>query len=83
VADVLSAAEAVLDAAYKRMDENPRNEVEAVLAAALRAAADQLTPEHYSCYSGHGEWDLGMDAKNDEIREEILAIAAELEGNND
>jgi hypothetical protein len=51
--------------------------------AALRTAADQLTPEHYSCYSGHGEWDLGMDAKNDEIREEILAIAAELEGNND
>jgi len=37
-----SAAQAVLDAAYQRMDENPYNEVEATLAAALRAAADHV-----------------------------------------
>lgn len=35
-------AKAVLTAAYRRMDENPRKEVEATLAAALRAAADHI-----------------------------------------
>jgi hypothetical protein len=48
--------------------------------AALRAAADQVAPEHYSCYTGHGEFDFGMDARNEAIREDLLAIAAELEG---
>jgi hypothetical protein len=37
--DISSAAQAVLDAAYRRMDENPNNEVDSTLAAALRAAA--------------------------------------------
>jgi hypothetical protein len=46
---------------------------------ALRAVADQVAPEHYSCYTGHGEYDFGMDARNDAIREAILAIATELE----
>jgi hypothetical protein len=40
--DLSPAAQAVLDAAYQRMDENPHNEVEATLAAALRAAADEV-----------------------------------------
>ncbi len=35
-------AQAVLDAAYRRMDDNPFNEVNATLAAALRAVADCL-----------------------------------------
>ena len=39
---LLPAAKAVLDAAYRRMDENPHNEVEATIAAALRAAADHI-----------------------------------------
>ncbi len=60
------AAQAVLDAAYKRMDDNPHNEVEATLAAALRAAADQVVPANGS-------------RKNNEIRAEFLAIADELE----
>jgi len=38
------AANAILDAAYRRMDNNPHNEVEATLAAALRAVADQVVP---------------------------------------
>ena len=50
------------------------------IAAALRAAADQVAPAEYPCYTGHHEHDLAMEAKNDEIREAILAIAAELEG---
>ena len=49
-------------------------------AAALRAAADQVAPEFYSCFTGHGEFDFGMDARNEAIREDLLAIAAELEG---
>lgn len=40
--DLSPAAQAVLDAAYRRMDDNPHNEVEATLAAALRAAAGQV-----------------------------------------
>jgi hypothetical protein len=61
------------------MDDNPHNEVEATLAAALRAAADQVAPAVYFAYTGNGDWDHGMEAKNDEIREAILAIATELE----
>ena len=49
------------------------------LAAALRAAADQVTPEIYFAYTGNGDWDHGMEAKNDEVREAILAIVTELE----
>jgi hypothetical protein len=39
VAELSPAAEAVLDAAYRRMDDNPHNEVEATLASAFTAAA--------------------------------------------
>jgi len=49
------------------------------IAAALRAAADQVTPEVYFAYTGHGDWDHGREARNDEVREAILAIANELE----
>ncbi len=49
------------------------------VAAALRAAADQVAPAVYFAYTGNGDWDHGMEAKNDEIREAILAIADELE----
>jgi hypothetical protein len=53
------------------------------IAGALRAAADQVAPEVYFSYTDHRDWDQGMEARNDAIREEILAIAAELEGYND
>jgi hypothetical protein len=49
------------------------------LAAALRAAADQVAPEDYSSYTGHPEHDFAMEARNDSVREAILAIADELE----
>jgi hypothetical protein len=52
------------------------------VASALRAAADQVAPEHYSCYTGHGEFDFGMAARNEAIREAILAIATEIESND-
>jgi hypothetical protein len=50
------------------------------LALALRAVADQVAPAVYFAYTGNGDWDHGMEAKNDEIREAILTIANELEG---
>jgi hypothetical protein len=49
------------------------------IAAALRAAADQVAPGVYFAYTGNGDWDHGMEARNDTIREAILAIADELE----
>lgn len=67
------AAQAVLDAAYRRMDENPNNEVEATLAAALRAAANQVVP------APHLPYDSCCDVNAAAIRTELLAIAAELE----
>ena len=74
------AAQAVLDAIWKELDYAPRSHAQIAAAAALRAAADQVAPEYYSCFTGHGEFDFGMDARNEAIREAILAIATELEG---
>jgi acetyl esterase/lipase len=75
------AAQAVLDAFLGdcantglQMDDLREN-----VAAALRAAADQVVPEDYSSYTGHPEHDFAMEARNDSAREAILAIAAELE----
>ena len=66
-----SAAQAVLDAAYKRMDDNPHNEVEATLAAALRAAV------------AHTQQYQGKDCLSNDVwtcdADELLAIADELE----
>lgn len=53
---------------------------ELCLAAVLRAAADQVAPENYECFTGHLEWDQGMETRNDSVRENLLAMAAELEG---
>jgi hypothetical protein len=50
-----------------------------VAAAALRAAADLVAPDDYKCYTGNLEWDAGMEARTDDIRENLLAIADELE----
>ena len=45
-----------------------------MIAAVLRAAADQVVPEFW-----HEEGDIYAETKHD-VRAEILAIAAELEG---
>ena len=60
------AAQAVLDAFHKEL--SPDNQPGG-LPAALRAAADQVVPANGS-------------RKNNEIRAELLAIAAEVEGSN-
>ncbi len=73
------AAQAVLDAAYKRMDDNPHNEVEVTLAAALRAAADQVVPTEMDLPPIAP--DLGHFRQHERrlTRQRLLAIAAELE----
>ena len=70
------AAQAVLDAAYREMDYAPRRHVQWVTAAAvLRAAADQVVPEnpcgHDCCIT-----------QCEQIRAELLAIAAELKAHD-
>jgi len=67
------AAQAVLDAIESRIDRCT------ALAAALRAAADQVVPpEQERLFNEERPWDGELCAVV-EIRQEILAIAAELE----
>jgi hypothetical protein len=73
------AAQAVLDAAISTLQESP---YEHDIAAALRAAADQVVP-----YEATAPWDeLKCDYDGDHwemrqwVRDQLLAIAAELEG---
>jgi hypothetical protein len=76
------AAQAVLDASNGAQSYGPDdclNESRWIAAAALRAAADQVAPEDYSSYTDHRDHDFAMEARNDSIREAILAIADELE----
>jgi hypothetical protein len=58
------AAQAVLDATYREMDYAPCRHVRWAAAAALRAAADQVVPEHIESFG---------------VRYRFLAIAAELD----
>ena len=83
--DLSPAAQAVMDA-YKNapdlmLDGDP-DEVEQRLglAAALRAAADQVVPEEPLHY-GDQRWMFERDARQ-ACRKKFLAIAAELEGGN-
>jgi hypothetical protein len=69
------AAQTVLDAYYCKKPLVGSKRV----AAALRAAADQVAPEDYSSYTNHRDHDFAMEARNDSVREAILAIAGELE----
>ena len=47
------------------------------LAAALRAAADQVVPD--AAYSKESPWQVGFADRDAQLRRDILAIAAELE----
>ena len=49
------------------------------IAGAIRAVADSVAPDDYKCFTGNIEWDAGMEARTDCIRENLLHIAAELE----
>ena len=66
------AAQAVLDAAYESLDH--RGYITDLVAAAIRAAADQVVPVPKLPY------DSCCDVYASAIRAELLAIADELEG---
>ena len=73
------APQAVLDA----YDNSPFDEDcgdRVAIAAALEAVVDQVAPENYSGCTGDTDWDLGMESRNECIRDELFAIAAELRG---
>lgn len=77
--DLSPAAQAVLDAYFTHADLlNREVSHEEMLAAAIRALADQVVPR--PARFPEGEYRLGIrDAKRD-VRAAILAIATELEG---
>jgi hypothetical protein len=75
------SAQAVLNVVLNEaahLSEQQQARVDA--AAVLRAAADQVSPENYESFSGHLEYDQGLEARNDSVREALLALADELEG---
>ena len=74
------AAQAVMDAFLDTPGEVPMPmwDYGRDLAAALRAAADQVLPEE-PLHGGDQRWMYERDARQ-ESRKKLLAIAAELEG---
>ena len=73
------AAQAVLDAADEVFSN--AGTTRQGLASALRVLADNVAPKNYASFSGYGELDLGLEMRNESIREAILDIATELEAN--
>ena len=72
------AAQAVLDACDQAFDQC--GTTAQGLAAALRAAADQVVPEDcLEHFPNDSAWQGGFTDANERIRFELLAIAAELE----
>lgn len=81
--DLSPAAQKVLDAYAKRINDSPLLLEREALAAALRALADQMVPhleepDWGTCDGIHRDIDLYTDHMRK--RSEILFIAAELEG---
>jgi hypothetical protein len=74
--DLSPAAQAVMDAAKSRLDWEAGYLPNAV-AAALRAAADQVLPEE-PLHGGDQRWMYERDTRQ-ESRKKFLAIADELE----
>jgi hypothetical protein len=87
--DLSPAAQAVLTASLcvSSSGSAPLRHRQCV-AAALRAAADQVAPEDFDYWDGRtGEYgagcETGQNERNAHVRKELLAIAAELETTND
>jgi hypothetical protein len=53
------------------------------IASALRAAADQVVPKEWPTIEDYNEYEQGVAAAHIKYRNQILAIADELEGSND
>ena len=76
MAELSPQAQAVWNAAYNTPEDCP---YEHDLAAALRAAADQVAPD--DAVEPRNNLPMAMECQR--IRRELLTIAAELEGGND
>jgi hypothetical protein len=70
------AAQAVWDAAYNTPEDCP---YEHDLAAALEAVADQVVPKEWPTIEDYNEYEQGIAAAHIKHRNQILAIANELE----
>jgi hypothetical protein len=77
--DLSPAAQAVLDAAMQ-YEINPECYSRQIAAAALRAAADEVAPEPPESEQKDPDMLKGIWSERRTIREELLAIADELEG---
>jgi len=53
------------------------------IAAALRTVADQVVPKEWPTIEDYNEYEQGVAAAHIKHRNQILAIADELEGSND
>jgi hypothetical protein len=83
MSDLSPAAQAVKDAAQELYADRMVRKMAwpldlPVVAAALRAAADQVVPKTPTL-SYPEDYELGVWVANDDTRTELLAIAAELE----
>ena len=74
--DLSPAAQAVLDAS----NLHPCKDSCLILVAALRAAADQVVPGRCPPIEDFNEFDQGYSIAHITHRADLLAIAAELEG---
>ncbi len=72
-------AQAIRTQAINAYRSRATTEIDLIVAATLRAAADSIVPEDYASFTGHVEWDNGLEARNDSVRESLLDIASELE----
>jgi hypothetical protein len=73
------AAQAVRDAAFEPWQST--DTPESIAAAALRAAAEQVVPHRDTPLLGDDASYADWNARDD-VRDQLLAIAAELEGAN-
>jgi hypothetical protein len=72
------ATQIVRDAAAKAQQGSCYIQFEQIAAATLRAAADQVVP--IANYSVDSPWSVGFADRDAQLRRDLLAIAAELEG---
>ena len=78
MSELSPAAKTVLDA----YDNSPFGEDcgdRVAIAAALRAAADQVVPKEWPTIEDYNEYEQGVAAAHIKYRNQILAIADELE----
>jgi hypothetical protein len=75
------AAQAVIDAYWATPDEPITTQIhQAAVAAALRAAVDQVMSNEWPTIEDYNEYDQGFNFARITYRNELLDIAAELEG---